>query len=134
MEAHMKKFFAFLFITVLLTSCSGKTEIQDKSLVVSDPAKKLEAATGSEFKIVIDSNPSTGYHWELGDDLDENIVKFVSKDYNADEPVIPGSGGRDVWVFKAMKAGEAHITLLCYPPSNGSVEPQQKATFTVTVK
>jgi inhibitor of cysteine peptidase len=130
----MKKIFVFLIVMFLLTSCGGKAESQEENLVISDPAKNLEAAAGSEFKIVIDSNPSTGYHWELGDDLDENIVKFVSIDYHADEPVIPGSGGRDVWVFKAVKAGEAHITLWYYSPSNEPAEPQQKVTFTVTVK
>lgn len=130
----MKKLFVFLIVMFLFTSCGGKSESQENNLAVSDPAKILEATVGSEFKIVIDSNPSTGYHWELGDDLDETIVKFVSKDYKADEPVMPGSGGRDVWVFSAMKAGEAHITLWSYAPSNELAEPQQKVTFTVTVK
>ena len=130
----MKKLLVLLFTMALLTACGGKAEPQQENLVISDPAKNLEATAGSEFKIVIDANPSTGYHWELGDDLDENIVKFVLKDYNADEPVIPGSGGRDVWVFKAIKAGEAHITLWYYSPSNEPANPQQKVTFIVTVK
>ena len=62
----MKKLFVFLFITIFLTACAGKAEPQEENLVISDPAKNLEAMAGSEFKIVIDSNPSTGYHWELG--------------------------------------------------------------------
>ena len=130
----MRKIFVVLFITFLLTACGGKAESQDENLVISDPSKNLDAEVGSEFKIIIDSNPSTGYHWELGDDLDEEIVKFVSKDYTADEPVAPGSGGRDVWVFKAMSAGEAHITLWYYSPSNELADPQQKVIFIVTVK
>ncbi len=130
----MKKQFVFLVIMVLLTACGGKAISQDENFIISDPSKNLEAQVGSEFKIIIDSNPSTGYYWELGDDLDEEIVKFVSKDYNADEPVAPGSGGRDVWVFKAMSAGEAHITLWYYSPSNELADPQQKVTFIVTVK
>lgn len=130
----MKKLFVFLFIMVLLTACGGKAEFQEENFVISDPAKNLEAAVGSEFKIAIDSNPSTGYHWELGDDLDESIVKFVSQDYNAAEPVVPGSGGQDVFVFKAVSAGEVHITLWYYPPTNEPADPQQKVTFTVTVK
>ena len=133
----MKKLFVFLLIIVLLSACksgpASPTPQQD-NLVISDPAKNLDASVGTEFKIVLASNPSTGYHWELGDDLDESIVKFVSKDYQADQANTPGSGGRDVWVFQAMTAGEAQITLLYYPPSNGPVDPQQEVTFTVTVK
>jgi len=130
----MKKLLVYMLIAFLLSACGAKAETLEENIVISDPAKNLEATAGNEFKIVIDSNPSTGYHWELGDDLDESIVKFVSKEYNADEPVIPGSGGRDVGVFKAIKAGEAHITLWYYSPSNELAEPQQKVTFTVTVK
>lgn len=130
----MKKLSVLLFTTILLAACAGKAEPQQENLVISDPAKILEATVGNEFKIVIDSDPSTGYHWELGDGLDESIVTFVSKDYSPETSLAPGSGGQDVWVFKAIKAGEAHITLLYYSPSNEPADPQQKVTFTVTVK
>jgi len=66
--------------------------------------------------------------------LNENKVQFVSKECNADGPVLPGSGGQDVLGFEAMNVGKAHITLLYYPPSNDPVIPQQKVKFTVTVK
>lgn len=130
----MKKLFVFLLITILLTACAGKVEPLVEDLVISDPAKNLETTVGSEFKIVLDSNPSTGYHWELGEDMDESIVTFVSRGYNAGGLAAPGSGGRDAWIFKAIKAGETSITLLYYPPSNEPVEPQQKVTFVVIVK
>ena len=130
----MKKLLVYMLIAFLLSACGAKAETLEENIVISDPAKNLEATAGNEFKIVIDSNPSTGYHWELGDDLDESTVKFVSRDYRADEPVMPGSGGQDVWVFRAIKAGEAHITLWYYSPSNEPTDPQQKVTFTVTVK
>ena len=134
MEAPIKKLFVFLFTAVLLTACGGKAEPQQENLVISDPAKNLEAVAGNEFKIVLDSSPSTGYHWELGEELDESIVQFISKEYNPPTSLVPGSDGQDVWVFKAVKAGEAHITLLYYSPSNEPADPQQKVTFTVTVK
>jgi predicted secreted protein len=130
----VKKLLVFLFIMTFLTACTDKAEPQVEDLVFSDIAKNLEATAGNEFKIVIPSNPSTGYHWELGDGLDENIVKFVSKDYSPETSLVPGSGGQDVWVFEAMNAGEAYITLWYYSPSNELAEPQQKVTFTVTVK
>jgi inhibitor of cysteine peptidase len=121
-------------MAVILTACGSRVDSQKNNLVISDPAKNLEATAGNEFKIVLDSNPGTGYHWELDEEPDGTIVQFVSNEYVADEPVMPGSGGRDVWIFKAVKPGEVHITLSYYPPSNDAVGPQQKVTFTVTVK
>ena len=131
----MKKIFLPLIVALLLTACGGKsTGTPVDELVISDPGKSIEVAAGNEFKIVIDSNPSTGYHWELVGELDETVLEFVSNDYRASEPVMPGSGGRDVWVFKAVAAGEAAITLGYYPPSNDPVDPAQTVTFTVIVK
>lgn len=134
----MKKILVFLFVAILLVACSSGSVTQGPTAIpqlnISDPAKKLDATAGNEFKIIIDSNPTTGYHWEIVGALDANVVEFVSKDFKGSEPVIPGSGGVDILTFKAIKAGETQITLGYYPPSNTPVEPQQKVTFTVTVK
>lgn len=131
----MKKLLTVLFASALaLAACGGKaTEPAVEPLNISEPGKSIEVAAGNEFKIVIESNPSTGYHWDLVGALDESIVQFVSRDYRADEPVMPGSGGKDVWVFQAVAAGETTITLGYFPPGvDGS--PAQEVTFTVVVK
>jgi len=129
----MKKIlFLFVLLTVLVSACKG--EADDEIFEISDPAKQLEVQAGNEFKIIIESNPSTGYHWEFAEELDESVVKFVSREYRAQEPVMPGSGGVDVWVFEAVAAGQVDITLGYYPPSNDPVEAQQIVTFVVTVK
>ena len=134
----MKKFLIFLSITAFISACSLAKATEAPTTVpqlqISDSAKILEASVGNEFKIIIDSNPSTGYHWEIIGEVDKSVVEFISNEYRADEPVMPGSGGVDVWVFKAIAIGKADITLGYYPPSNDPVEPQQTVTFTVTVK
>ncbi|HRQ22405.1 MAG TPA: protease inhibitor I42 family protein [Anaerolineales bacterium] len=127
----MKKILLLLISILALSACTSGGS--DDVFQISDPAKQLEAASGNEFKIVIPSNPSTGYHWELMDELDETIVQFVSREYRADEPVMPGSGGADVWTFKAVSAGETTIQLGYYPPSAN--EPaEQEVVFTLLVK
>ena len=131
----MKKLLSILFASALtLAACGGNpTESAVQPLNISEPGKSIEVSAGNEFKIIIESNPSTGYHWDLVGALDESIVQFVSRDYRADEPVMPGSGGKDVWVFQAVAAGETTITLGHFPPGvDGS--PAQEVTFTVVVK
>lgn len=100
----------------------------------TDPDQPMEAQAGETFEIVIDSNPTTGYHWELIGELDVNVIQLVSRDYIQDEPVKPGSGGVDVWTFQAVSAGQVQIILGSYPPSNDVTDPQQTVTFDVMVK
>jgi len=133
----MKKILVLLVVSIfVLSACGAKNEAaeeQSAEIQISDPSRQLEAAAGNEFKLVIDSNPTTGYQWELMGELDKSVVEFVSKDYKADASQAVGSGGKDVWVFKAVASGEAEITLGYYPP-DPSAEAQQTVTFKVTVK
>jgi len=132
----MKKvLFILVIASFALTACSkGSGTDSPAPFEISDPAKILSATAGSEFKIVIESNPSTGYHWDLVDQSDESVVQLVSNEFRGAETAMPGSGGVEVWTFKAVSAGEAKITLGYYPPSNEPTDPQQTVIFTVTVK
>ena len=99
---------------------------------ITDPSQPIVVNAGDTFMIVVESNPSTGYHWELVGDL--TGVEFVSREYTPSEPVLTGSGGVDVWAFKAVSTGETQITLGSYPPGVDGGEPEQSVTFSVEVK
>jgi predicted secreted protein len=127
----MKKYIALLlFASVMLAACGNAPT----ALQPSDPAVPIEVSAGEEFEIVLASNPSTGYSWALVDELDPGVVAVVSQEYKSEEDPAPGSGGMDVWTFEALSAGETHIVLGYYPPSNEPTDPQQIVEFTVTVK
>lgn len=141
----MKKYFVLLFLTALLASCAAPASTSTANPTanpaagntrpaLTDPATPIEVQAGETFHIVVASNPSTGYHWDLIGELDTNVVEFVSSDYTADEPVMPGSGGVDVWMFKAVAAGQTQITLGSYPPDTSVTEAEETITFNITVK
>ena len=125
----MKRFLFATFVFALLLPACASAKKPD------DPQVKIDASVGKEFKVVLESNPSTGYHWEIVGKLDSNVVEFVNKEYkSASSTPMPGGGGQDTFVFKAVGAGQTTITLGYYPPSNAAVEPEKTETFTVTVK
>lgn len=134
----MKKILAYIVaVTFFISSCGSSPTpevVSSTPIPTSDSSQSIEAAAGSEFTIVLSSNPTTGYHWELIGEPDASVVQFISKDYKPDEPISVGSGGVDVLTFHALAAGTAQITLGYYPPSNDPVEPQQTVTFNVIVK
>jgi predicted secreted protein len=122
----VKKTFLLLILALLLGACGPAKP--------SDPLVTIETSPGKEFKVVLESNPTTGYHWEIVGELDKEVVESVSKDYRADTPQTTGSGGVDVWVFKAVAPGDTEITLGYYPPSNDATKPDKTETFKVSVK
>ncbi len=126
----MKKIFILLVISMLLAACNATDQNTP-----SDPKTVIETQAGKEFKLLLDANPSTGYHWEIVGSVDSAVVEFVSRDYKStSDPNLVGGGGVEIWVFKATGAGEASITLGYYPPSNTPTDPVKTETFTVSVK
>jgi inhibitor of cysteine peptidase len=128
----MKKILLIMiFASLSISACGGRTP----ALKVSDPQFPIEVGVGKDFNIVLEANPTTGYHWAIVSELDQNMVQFVKTEYTStSDPNLVGGGGLDVWVFKSVKTGETQITLGYYPPSNDPVDPQQTTTFTVVIK
>ena len=139
----MKRISVLLIATIFLTSCATSSFTPTPTLPptaetpnpLPEPTDhtQLIAVTASEtFDLVLPSNPSTGYHWEIVPELDENLVEFVAQDYIAEEPIMPGSGGVDVWTFRALNAGDTTIVLGYYPPDNDT-DPDETVTFSIHV-
>ena len=131
--------YLLLASVVFLAACAAPTPVpatadpaSSSMPAITDPSQPIVVNAGEPFMIVVESNPSTGYHWELVGDL--TGVEFVSREYTPSEPVLTGSGGMDVWAFKAVSTGETQITLGSYPPGVDGGEPEQSVTFSVEVK
>ena len=140
----MKRRFFLSLVTILLTGCASSSFTPTPTLPPTaeklstlpeptDPTQLLAVKAGETFEIVLPSNTSTGYHWEILPELDVNIVEFVEQDYIPEEPVMPGSGGMDVWTFRAVNAGVTTIVLGYYPPGNDA-DPDESVTFSIRVE
>jgi len=66
--------------------------------------ENVHVLVGEEFKISLESNPSTGYTWSLAESLPTWLV-LVDKTYIATNPGLPGGGGTEYWTFRATAPG-----------------------------
>jgi len=73
--------------------------------------KPIAVATGQEFKIALESNPSTGNQWLIARPLDESLLKLLGTEYKRGSPGAAGSNGHDVLSFKALGEGKTQIHL-----------------------
>ena len=104
----------------------------DVTLTNSDDGKVIGLEAGQMLAVRLDSNPSTGYSWQVGQ-VDEAVLKqqgepqFIQP---ADSP--PGAGGAQVFLFTAIAAGQITLVLVYKRPSDSNIAPVQ--TFTVQVR
>ena len=94
---------------------------------------------GETFTITLESNPTTGYQWQLAKPLDEKILKLVSSKYEMEEPKnletgYVGVGGHEYWTFKAVGKGTTLIELMYVRPWEKDVPPVEAAVFRIRVK
>ena len=142
----MKRIYLFLIVTVLLLSCATLSSTPTPTLSPpptaettntlpdpTDPTQLITVPAGETFEIVLSSNSSTGYRWKLVNELDASMVRFVQQDSLLQQPVMPGSGGVDVWMFQGVNAGDTTIVLGYYPPSNDT-EPDETVTFSIHIE
>jgi predicted secreted protein len=75
------------------------------------PIQTLVVEKGRIFNITLASNQSTGYRWMLAGKPNPKVLKILGQGYKPSDPKRLGSGGREVWSFKAVGSGRAVISL-----------------------
>jgi inhibitor of cysteine peptidase len=118
----MKK---YLFCPLVLLALAGPAPAQD--------SKPLTVQAGREFSVTLDSNPTTGYKWDLAGPPDARFVRLVTNIYVRPDSKLMGAGGREVWTFKAVGEGGTEIALKYFRPWEKDVEPARKTNFVVVI-
>lgn len=61
------------------------------------------------FTIALESNPTTGYRWEV--DFNSQYLQLMGEEYKTHiQEQVVGAGGKEIFTFQALKAGETEIT------------------------
>lgn len=113
---------------------TGLLGVEPAMRVFSDPGKQGEVAAGGTFVLVLESNRTTGYHWERSAPDDAAIVKFTGTEYREPETALVGAGGKEVLRFEAVGKGTTEIVLKYARPWEKDVPPAKTVTFRVRVE
>ena len=113
---------------------TAETDVKEFALGDKDSGKTLELRVGDFVKLVLDTNPTTGFSWTKIDKVDSSILKLEKNDYqqNANPGRMVGVGGKTTIVYRAVKPGTAKIDLTYMQP--WEPDSQYNTDYTVTVK
>jgi inhibitor of cysteine peptidase len=94
----------------------------------------IEATVGKSFTITLDSNPTTGYQWQVARQMDTGMVELIDSQYIAPKTDLVGAPGKEEWHFKAIKEGKAIISFEYVRPWEKDELPGQQESFIVIVR
>jgi inhibitor of cysteine peptidase len=134
---------------IMVTSCITPKNIDadhskkdvpiDKTIYATTDMNEIIIEKGESFEIMLDSNPTTGFAWEIAEELDASILEEVDNVYgsnntdNNDNIPMVGVGGKEVWTFKALKKGEATIKMK-YCQSFNANNPAEERSILVKIQ
>ena len=130
---------ALIVLVMSFVSCSGSAlminidvscdQFEQRS---PDLENEFDIEVGDKIKAKLCANPTTGYSWDYVLP-DESVMKFESHEYMGPDTDLVGASGTDVWIFKAVKAGEAVIKMEYSRPWENGTETERTYTMDVTV-
>jgi len=118
-------------LAILCAGCTSSTTPSPSAGTSTGNATALGAGItvvqGQNFTIQLQSNPSTGYHWEPI--YDNASIRFINRAYIASSIPMLGAPGEDVFTFQGTKQGTSIITFNNISPSN---QTANSVNYTVT--
>ncbi len=102
--------FSLTMISGAYAASDDVNPIQNVDHTFIKTTKEINAKVNEEIAISLYSNPSTGYTW-MDPRYDPEFLTLVESYYIPHYPIICGSGGDQIYVFKAIKAGDTQILM-----------------------
>ncbi len=96
--------------------------------------KAMRVPSGKIITIPLETNPATGFSWQLIKISDKMVLEFIKKEYIANSGKLVGSGGTENWIFKTLKNGKAIIVLEYRRPWEKNLPAQKREEFNVFVE
>lgn len=110
---------------LLLAGCAG----QNKPVVSLDnerDCKPLKLHQGQELVLMLPSNPTTGFRWEIHNPAASVLHSLGPEVYsNPEDAGVVGSAGESTWRFRVSGSGEDHLQLVYRRPWEADVAPER---------
>lgn len=123
----------FLVCILLVVTGCGKKTGDGQQVVTEEMKQTLDEATGQHFDFSLESNPTTGYSWQVAQAPDSNIVQLVNSYFAEPSGDLVGAPGEEVWQFQAVAAGTATTVLEYSQLWDTATPPAKRYTLTINV-
>lgn len=95
---------------------------------------KIVTHVGDTVTIGLLSNPTTGYSWRIKEPYRKDILELMNSTYLPDDTGLTGSGGREVWNFKATAEGVTSLVFIYKRPWEERKATDKIARFVIAIQ
>ena len=140
MKSKLTLMCAMIAISLSLCACSPSVDVSyDEFMNLQHISQETEVAVDSSFTVTLGSNPaSTGFQWsESAQISDQTVLQQTNHEFvpPTDGPLLaPGTPGKEVWTFQALKEGESTVSMEYSQPWEEGEEAAWTFNLTVTVR
>lgn len=97
-------------------------------------ARNVTLAVGETLKVILASNPSTGFQWTADAKIgDPAVIKQTGHENVAPNSSLVGAGGAEIWTFVTLKRGTSAVTTDYNQPWPGGTKKAWTFKANVTV-
>ncbi len=139
----LRTFLATLLCASALAACSATQAAEplgatcDQFSRTPSIAQSVVVTSGTDVKVVLCSNPSTGFGWEDPQIGDTGVIGLIGRAYqgpgSSSLPIVGAAGG-EVVTFHALAAGTTTVSLRYSQPWSGGTKGVWTYSLSVTVE
>ncbi|MET1080832.1 MAG: protease inhibitor I42 family protein [Pseudomonas sp.] len=119
----------------LLGACAQHSSSRQTLQVDSQAQCPLQIRTQQTLILVLPSNPTTGFRWQLADAATPLLRSLGPEVYSNPEDVgLVGSAGQSTWRFQAETAGEGRLHLQYRRPWETDLPPAETFDCPIQVR
>ena len=134
MKARLALVCLMTAVLLSLLACSSAAP-KELSVDIASSGKEVTLAAGGTLTVTLESNITTGYSWNENANIgDKTVMQQTDHKYQPPATPIPGAGGKEVWTFKALKAGRSTISMEYRRPFEPTAAPAKTFSLTVVVQ
>jgi len=131
----LKKMIFISLVLLMLVLSFSSCLVTGKALTEKNNGDSFNLEINDVINIRLISNPTTGYRWVLSEKIDDSIISLIDSEFiqSKKDKELVGTGGYEIFSFKAISKGKTSIILNYERPWEEEVEPLETFEITVSV-
>lgn len=124
-----------MLILLLGAGCasSNRGDVIERPFTAHDATRPLVLAVGRDFRIVLPSNPATGFDWSSRVEP-RDVIAATGRRHELDGSGRLGAPGETTFTFRSQHPGNTTIHFAYGRPAADGTAPSRTVVFRVTVR